>query len=62
LERIRASVDGVNALDDAQRNRIREQAELISTYIEQAPKSWGWKNRARTGTKKIWYKEVSDWM
>lgn len=62
LDRIRTAVDGVKALDDAQRIRVREQADLISKHIEQAPKSWGWKNRARTGTKKIWYKEVSDWM
>jgi hypothetical protein len=52
----------VKALDDAQRARIREQADLLLKYIEDAPKSWGWKLRAKTGTKKIWYKEVSDWM
>ncbi len=62
LQRIQAAVDGVRALDDAQRNRIREQAALLLKTIEEAPKSWGWRNRAKTGTKKIWYKEVSDWM
>lgn len=62
LERVCTAVDGVKALDDAQRARIREQAALLSKYIEDAPKSWGWRNRARVGTKKLWYKEVSDWM
>src|SRR5512147_1402812 len=36
LERIGTAVDGVSALDDAQRIRIREQADLISKYIELA--------------------------
>lgn len=62
LERVRTAVDGVKALDDAQRVKVREQAALLSKYIEDAPKSWGWRNRARVGTKKLWYKEVSDWM
>lgn len=62
LGRIRTAVEGVAALDDAQRGRICEQADLLSKYIEEAPKSWGWKNRAKVGNKKIWYKEVSDWM
>lgn len=62
LGRIQTAVDGVNALDDTQRGRICEQANLVIKYIEDAPKSWGWKLRAKTGTKKIWYKEVSDWM
>jgi len=62
LGRIRSAVEEVKALDDTQRVRICEQADVLSKYIEEAPKSWGWKNRAKTGTKKIWYKEVSDWM
>ncbi len=62
LERIRTAVDEVKALEDAQRGKIREQVALLLKYIEDAPKSWGWKNRAKVGTKKLWYKEVSDWM
>jgi hypothetical protein len=62
LQRIQSAVDGVKALDDQQRSRIREQATLLFKTIEDAPKSWGWKNRARAGNKKVWYKEVSDWM
>jgi len=62
LERVRAAVEGVKALDDAQCVKIREQASLLSKYIEDAPKGWGWRNRAKVGTKKLWYKEVSDWV
>jgi hypothetical protein len=62
LEKVRSAVKGVQALDETQCGRICAQADLLSKRIEEAPKSWGWKNRARTGTKKIWYKEVSDWV
>lgn len=61
LGRIQAAVDGVQALDQAQRAKICEQAALLLKYIEEAPKSNGWKNRAKVGNKKPWYKEVTDW-
>ncbi len=61
LDRICTAVEEVKALEDAQRSKIREQAALLRKHIEEAPKSWGWKNRAKVGTKKPWYKEVSDW-
>jgi len=40
---------------------IKENAETIIKIIEMAPKSGKWKGRAKAGTSKIWYKEVSDW-
>ena len=40
---------------------IKEKAETIIKIIENEPKSGKWKGRAKTGTSKIWYKEVSDW-
>ncbi len=61
LGRIQQAVDGVKALDEAQRGRICEQVSLLLKRIEESPKSGGWRNRAKTGTKKPWYKEVSDW-
>jgi hypothetical protein len=61
LGRIREATAGVKALDDAQRAKIGDQAALILKYIEDAPKSGGWKNRAKAGTSKSWYKEVADW-
>jgi hypothetical protein len=61
LQRIQHAVESVTALDETQRVRICEQAALLIKYIEEAPKSNGWKNRAKTGAKKTWYKEVADW-
>ncbi len=61
LGRIQKATEGVKALDESQRNYVCERATLLLKYIEDAPKSGGWKNRAKVGTKKPWYKEVADW-
>ena len=61
LHKIKDATAGVAALTDQDRATICKQADLMLKYIEDAPKSFGWKIRAKTGTKKIWYKEVEDW-
>lgn len=62
LEKVKTAVAGVKALESGQQKRIQGQADLLLKHIEDMPKSWGWKNRAKVGAKKLWYKEVSDWM
>jgi hypothetical protein len=61
LKKVKDAADGVKALTNENRAAICAQADLIIQYIEEAPKSFGWKLRANTGTKKIWYNEVQDW-
>jgi len=61
LDKIQKATEGVKALDEAQCARIRAQVSLLLKYIEDAPKTGGWNNRAKVGTKKAWYKEVADW-
>jgi hypothetical protein len=61
LQKIKAGVDDVAALTDQHRAAIRQKADQLLDAIEQAPKSGGWKQRAKVGTKKIWYKEITDW-
>jgi len=61
LNNIQAAVNGVPALSDLDRILIKENAEAIIEIIEMEPKSGKWKGRSKTGTSKIWYKEVSDW-
>ncbi len=61
LERIKAAVAGVAALDDGQRAAIGAAVNELLQVIEGEPKSGKWKRRAKVGTKKIWYNEVSDW-
>jgi len=61
LAKVTTAMDNVTVLTDQHRAKIRENAGRILTFIENAPKSGNWKGRAKTGTKKLWYKEVSDW-
>jgi hypothetical protein len=61
LEHVKTAMLKVAALTDEMRSTITQKADAILAAIENEPKSLGWKFRARTGTKKIWYKEVSDW-
>lgn len=61
LNKIQAAVNGVPAISEQDRIIINEKAEAIIKIIENEPKSGKWKSRAKTGTSKIWYKEVSDW-
>ncbi len=61
LNKIQAAIYGVPVLSEQERLLIKENAETIIKIIEMEPKSGKWKGRAKTGTSKIWYKEVSDW-
>jgi hypothetical protein len=61
LGKIKESSHHVKALDDSQRDIIREKIENFIKVIEETPKSGKWKSRAKTGTKKPWYQQVSDW-
>jgi hypothetical protein len=61
LNKVQAAVNGVPVLSVQDRIVINEKAETIIKIIENEPKSGKWKGRAKTGTSKIWYKEVSDW-
>jgi hypothetical protein len=61
LNHIKQAVEGVGALSEAQCRTICEQVDLLLKYIEEAPKSNSWNNRAKVGNKKPWYKEIADW-
>jgi hypothetical protein len=61
LDRVEAAMGKVTVLSDDMRQIIGKKAARIRAALENEPKTWKWKLRARTGTKQIWYKEVSDW-
>ena len=42
-------------LASEQQNVVKERAQQILTMIEEAPRSMGWKMRARVGEKVLWY-------
>ncbi len=61
LEKIRSASNDVPVLTDRHRLTIAKNTDKIIQTIEDSPKSSKWKNRAKVGTKKPWYNEVSDW-
>jgi len=61
LRKIKEAMAGVKALSDDQRAIIAEKADDFIKIIEEEPKSNKWKSRARIGSRKPWYQEVSDW-
>jgi hypothetical protein len=61
LVRITEAMSGVKALNDDERTIIGEKVDDLLKIIEEIPKSGKWKNRAKTGTSKQWFKEVADW-
>jgi len=61
LGKVKAAVEHVPALGEAEKAVIVGNAEELLLTLEREPKSGKWKRRAETGTKKPWYNEVSDW-
>jgi hypothetical protein len=61
LEMIKKTSSSVPVLTDQHRSIIARNADKITQTIEDAPKSGKWKSRAKVGTRKPWYNEVSDW-
>ena len=47
-------------LPDADVERIGQRVDAVLERIEQAPKSRGWKLRARVGERKRWYELPED--
>jgi hypothetical protein len=61
LEKIKAYLVKVPAINEEQAGIVSAKVEKICQHLENEKKSFKWKLRARTGPKKMWYKEVSDW-
>jgi len=61
LKKVQDAMPEVRALSAEQQGAIRETANQLLESIEKAPKSGKWQKRARVGTSKLWYNDVSDW-
>ena len=62
LKKIVEFVPACNALTNNDRKAVDDRVNKILRYLEEQPKSLGWKLRARVGTKKKWYNDVEDWI
>jgi hypothetical protein len=59
LAKISEAVAQMASLQESDKNRISENIKQLTAAIESRPKTLGWKARARVGTKKKWYRDVS---
>ena len=60
LKRVPDYIAEFSAITGAQGDVIRGRIDDLLTRIEAAPKSIKWKLRAKIGTRRLWYQEVSE--
>jgi hypothetical protein len=59
--RVKDHVDKVDAFTSEQKQYVKDRCDAFLARIEAEPKTKGWNKRAKKGTSKLWYNEVSDW-
>ncbi|HVR05862.1 MAG TPA: hypothetical protein VMS02_07450, partial [Solirubrobacteraceae bacterium] len=59
LARLREALDAVG-LDGSSRERIATQIGALAAALEAAPKSRGWRLRARVGERRRWYEDPEE--
>ena len=59
LQKVEKLMGGLASISEEDKTNVSEKIKKISGYIESRPKSLRWKMRAKIGTKKKWYREVS---
>ncbi|HAL61771.1 MAG TPA: hypothetical protein DCP08_05115 [Chloroflexi bacterium] len=60
LKKVRAFLGEFDALTEENREVVSARIDRLLTMIEEAPKSFKWKARARIGTKAKWYNVVEE--
>lgn len=60
LTKISEYAGKLQGLDEADRRGIMSKIEQLKSAIESSPKSFGWKMRARVGSRKKWYADVEE--
>lgn len=60
LARVPDYISEFHAITSAEGEIIRSKVKQILDTIEAAPKSLKWKVRAKVGTRKLWYQEVTE--
>jgi hypothetical protein len=59
LQNVEKLVAGLTSISEEDKADVGAKIRKISDFIETRPKSLRWKMRAKIGTKKKWYREVS---
>jgi hypothetical protein len=60
LEKIAGAAEALDRLDPPQKRHVAEQIGAIQRRAEAAPKSLGWRMRAKVGDRMKWYKDVEE--
>jgi hypothetical protein len=60
LKRVPDYISEFPAITEAEGETIRTRIGELLRCIEDAPKTMGWKMRAKIGTRRLWYQEVSE--
>ncbi len=58
LNKVRSLVQGFAELDEEDKRNVVGKIDQITTEIENEPKSFSWRMRAKVGPSKKWYREV----
>ncbi len=60
LEKVAELAAGYPQLSDEERGAVRSRVDGALGRIEERPKSFGWRMRAKVGDRKKWYRDVDD--
>jgi hypothetical protein len=60
LDKVKVLAQGYAALEDSHKARVSHQVDEALARIEAAPKTMGWRLRARVGDRVKWYKDVDE--
>jgi hypothetical protein len=60
LEKVSQIMDGFSPMNDQDKEDVRHKISLLRQEVEKKDKSMQWKMRARLGTKRKWYRDVSE--
>jgi hypothetical protein len=60
LDKVRQLAQGYEQLTSEQKEKVDSQVKGALSRIEQEPKSFAWRLRARVGDRVKWYKDVDE--
>lgn len=60
LKKLKAYLVNIPELTEENRGDITQKVDRLLDLLEKEPKSFGWKIRAKIGTKKPWYNEAEE--
>jgi hypothetical protein len=60
LKRVPAHLSEFPSMKEEEHAVVRSRIDELLRVLDEAPKTLGWKMRAKIGTRRIWYQEVSE--